>query len=208
MKTDRVLLRSVLVLRQTSPWGWTSSGCAKCVLALQVCAFTAVAAVDAWQAEMHMDATTCADFLPAAGLAAERARGWLLSELCWRRTLRDRASLLGFVFVFFFFLHFAFFSYHSAALKPDASGSQWWSSEKLVLLLCFYRRGLAALTPRKTRAQAAGAEPGNGGWPHSSQQQLPGWHRLAGCHPCHLHRHRDFHRSAGGRGVEILLLLL
>jgi len=148
---------------------------------------------------------------------------WLLTSCwscCWKSTwmavvrvvLKENSKgprqLVGLCFFFFFFLHFAFFSYHSAALKPDASGSQWWSSEKLVLLLCFYRRGLAALTPRKTRAQAAGAEPGNGGWPHSSQQQLPGWHRLAGCHPCHLHRHRDFHRSAGGRGVEILLLLL
>lgn len=78
-------------------------------------------------------------FLPATGPAAGKSM--------WTAVDRDmlKESSKGWCQLGFFFFSFAFlFFYHSATLKPDASGSQWWSSEKLVLLLCFNRRDLSA----------------------------------------------------------------
>lgn len=79
-------------------------------------------------------------FLPAAGPAAGKSM-WMAVD---RVMLKELKGLVP-AWLFFFFSSFAFlFFYHSATLKPDASGSQWWSSEKLFLLLCFYGRDLSA----------------------------------------------------------------
>lgn len=80
-------------------------------------------------------------FLPAAGPAAGKSM-WMAVD---RVMLKELKGLVPAWLFFFFFSSFAFlFFYHSATLKPDASGSQWWSSEKLFLLLCFYGRDLSA----------------------------------------------------------------
>lgn len=139
----------------------------------------------------HTTGSTCAD-LP--GCWEEHVDGCRQSST----EGKFKGTMPAWVLVFFP-------SYHSAALKPDASGSQRWSSEKLVLWLRFHGRSLAALTLTKTYSTRT--KSGDGGRLHRSCQQLPGRHQLAGFYPCHLHRNGGFHWSGGRRGVGILLLL-